>query len=667
MNKIFLLIFALLFINQSNSNEYKFSYLSMEDLGYSECHMFVDRNYNKPKRNAYNLYKEDMEIASYNFKYAFLKSLCGTKKLSLSGLDFKKKAESFIARNSNTFLPPCKDISNKDNCFAESKVSNGYYVGEWLNNKQHGKGIQLITTDFPLAFNSTRLLADAIYEGDFVDGQFNGVGKYENGDEFYEGSWLNGERHGYIGWKYPEFYIYGIESNLERNAENLLVVKKVIPFSAAENKGIKKDDIILKIESSNGTVNTNEIGIKAIERELMNLNQKEIIKLYIKGRTLLIEKVREEYKKDELTELEINEFESWIKNLPKQAKDEGIEEDEIEELVQDIINYFYNSYEKIIEINKISSTPEKLSQYLCTSNRDSRCFVEAEYKNIYQSKNVSHRSSYLMGLEHAYNNFDPTVLNEKDGSMGYVLHCRGTPPPYTAFGGAFFNKKEGPSLSKKINPMAFTDEDRLFFGENFYAPCDNMLPQTKFYLFFPELLIKDNDSIAEIEKYLDREESSLMRLDIIDYLEEAIVQKEIGNPMNKTFANSFCDVSIIKSRFCLRESGSYIFETIKKIAKTEGTALYKRNKQNEIIRGKHNFIIAHYCFFNRGKASGYFEPLWVEDCLSKNIQASNKFWKCVNQGKTFLYCDLKPSFINEYEKSNVKLLENIDFNEWVFN
>ena len=67
-----------------------------------------------------------------------------------------------------------------------------------MNGKSHGKG---------KIYNKN---GNIIYDGDFVNGLFEGDGKfiYENG-EYYIGQWLNGKKHGkgkYI-WENGNYYI----------------------------------------------------------------------------------------------------------------------------------------------------------------------------------------------------------------------------------------------------------------------------------------------------------------------------------------------------------------------------------------------------------------------------------------------------------------------------
>ena len=67
----------------------------------------------------------------------------------------------------------------------------GYYIGQFIDWRPHGKGA--------LYYKNNTLL----YEGDFVNGQFEGKGKLidENGN-YYVGEFLNGLKHG----KGKEYY-----------------------------------------------------------------------------------------------------------------------------------------------------------------------------------------------------------------------------------------------------------------------------------------------------------------------------------------------------------------------------------------------------------------------------------------------------------------------------
>ena len=60
-----------------------------------------------------------------------------------------------------------------------------FYIGEWKKGLKHGKGIDYYKN------------GNIKYEGDFMKGKYDGIGKYieENGD-YYIGEWKNGLRNG---------------------------------------------------------------------------------------------------------------------------------------------------------------------------------------------------------------------------------------------------------------------------------------------------------------------------------------------------------------------------------------------------------------------------------------------------------------------------------------
>ena len=60
-----------------------------------------------------------------------------------------------------------------------------YYIGQWLNNHKHGKGI--------IYYKNGNIM----YDGEYVNDKREGNGKYiyENG-EYYIGEWKNDLRHG---------------------------------------------------------------------------------------------------------------------------------------------------------------------------------------------------------------------------------------------------------------------------------------------------------------------------------------------------------------------------------------------------------------------------------------------------------------------------------------
>ena len=73
-------------------------------------------------------------------------------------------------------------MEGKGKCFLEEGI---YYIGEFSNDKMHGKGVMYNKND------------NIIYDGEFAIGQREGKGKFisENG-YYYIGQWLNDKQHG---------------------------------------------------------------------------------------------------------------------------------------------------------------------------------------------------------------------------------------------------------------------------------------------------------------------------------------------------------------------------------------------------------------------------------------------------------------------------------------
>jgi hypothetical protein len=69
------------------------------------------------------------------------------------------------------------------------KVRQELSVGDWECDYKHGQGFE-------------RFIDGCVYEGGYVNGKPEGVGRYSwtNG-EFYQGEWVNGAKHGLGMWK----------------------------------------------------------------------------------------------------------------------------------------------------------------------------------------------------------------------------------------------------------------------------------------------------------------------------------------------------------------------------------------------------------------------------------------------------------------------------------
>jgi hypothetical protein len=70
------------------------------------------------------------------------------------------------------------------------------YCGSWVKGKQHGYGIKALIWDE--AVYGQDYQGNWVYEGDWVDGVFNGQGTLYSGErDWYQGSWRAGLRSGY--------------------------------------------------------------------------------------------------------------------------------------------------------------------------------------------------------------------------------------------------------------------------------------------------------------------------------------------------------------------------------------------------------------------------------------------------------------------------------------
>jgi hypothetical protein len=95
--------------------------------------------------------------------------------------------------NYGVLISSCIKLLQSKNDEVEIKLINkqkiiyengDYYIGQALNGKAHGKGI---------LYYKNGLI---IYDGDFVNGKFEGTGKRNWEGKYYIGQWLNGKRHG---------------------------------------------------------------------------------------------------------------------------------------------------------------------------------------------------------------------------------------------------------------------------------------------------------------------------------------------------------------------------------------------------------------------------------------------------------------------------------------
>jgi len=131
-------------------------------------------------------------------------------KISVIGI--QKSKQKNLLKNNADFIGPIIDSLKNNSVFHRKEYNNGlyigefkdnkregygkfirknqsYYVGQWLNDYEHGKG-----TIYSEIYSDKNHI---LYEGDFSNGKLNGNGKcfYENGN-YYIGQFSNNLRHG---------------------------------------------------------------------------------------------------------------------------------------------------------------------------------------------------------------------------------------------------------------------------------------------------------------------------------------------------------------------------------------------------------------------------------------------------------------------------------------
>ena len=179
-----------------------------------------------------------LELDKYGFKYGF-EDVYGQPgcpvflklRVHVVAINKNDRYANFIYPAVNIIKDDIRKIRNKGK-YVDGKyiwVDNKYYVGEFSNNIPNGKGIKYYPN------------GNLLYEGNFVNGKFDGIGKYyyDDGDTFlgeykqglrdgkgtlyykngkirYEGDYINDKKQGkgkYI-WENGDYYIGDFENDL---------------------------------------------------------------------------------------------------------------------------------------------------------------------------------------------------------------------------------------------------------------------------------------------------------------------------------------------------------------------------------------------------------------------------------------------------------------------
>ncbi len=541
-----------------------------------------------------------------NFQQTLVHMMCNRAEVNRGGdqedfkLKFELQAQKFI-KNTSSKLPICTDKEFRNNCLGQGLVFNGFYVGEWLNNIPHGQGVQFLTKNLPYGFMDT---FSGIYEGSFAEGQFNGIGYYQSStkEESFEGNWLNGQMHGFINWVWPKEYKFGIR--FSRDTSNYLKIDSIEPFSAAEAAGLKTGDLIQSLQSGTETLDTSKNGIATIGR--------------------------------------------FFDNLP---------------IDQEVLFSFLSNTDQIpktLPISKLLSDSEKKGIIFCLDTPQGECYQDAQYKNEFIRKGLITRSSYMMGLQHAYQRHDLWVAYNIDGSKTVNKLCRGRGSGMGIY-----------SLDKELlEKYQIIGGSLLYIRDDIHDACPNSFPTRPSYMHYPEVLVADTRTIEDLAIYFTETADSDPWLkntyDITDWLYDAINLRDGGNKIpNNHPIHELCTQAVIDSLYCDNGKKKYEYYLLERISRTPGTKAFDNRKKNQLLRAKENFAVLAACK-NKSPVMGS----QLHSCMQGPITRGIQNWECFYRTGTVQKCDfgtgiyrnIKPVFRAE----NKDMLDAIDYDDWIF-
>ena len=618
-------------ISETSKYEYfKKSNYSLEELGYHKCDqkLFRDSIYKKRKDPVFT-----DQVTPENFKHILMRKMCyypNRQYMYYEDLDYDEAVISFLKKYS-TEMPHCDNASIKDKCFGAGLYHAGLYLGEWHNNYPNGRGIALITNNFPIMGKGDRETnKEAIYEGEFKNGYPHGLGSYDNGYHTYEGNWVNGERHGEIGWYLPRVFVFGF--NYDRDVESELIrITSITEGSSAEINKILVGDLIYAFQ----------------------LNERDKIQY--------------------TNETSFNKFSKMMKES------------------EDLILYI-NGLDNKVTLKKslLKVTFDNPADCAANPNREFGCYEKAFRINKYTTKNTPYeygRGSFFMGREHMYNSSDYhryTYKNDETPGEYSKIFCDGASLPFTA---SFLDPRKNfvplEGFKDVFVPPNFNDVacgyGSILLYPELILDNDILLEQA-----WKEIKL-NTDKLIKID-FIDLLENAVNDKNNLQLFDESKIDK-IRNPVNyaglsdTTYsgAHILCSMSVtISTRACLNNNtfgGSYKSERVErireKVALNPQTKAYENMLQMKLERAKFNLATIKLCIdkqLQRNIPNDYE----FNDCLHSLIFGN--FWKCKYYGYSDFSClnQTNQSFrktygnVNDFIKNHPEQFENIDYNEWVF-
>ena len=609
---LFILIFFVqnIFSDNHDIQSLDIDLYSLEELNYDLCALNRAKKIDGPADPSPSGITDlsNREVIPSNYKKELISLICNplsSTKQSTS-IDLKQKAASFL-KNNTSDLPNCINPRNQDKCFGQGVVFNGYYLGEWLDNKPHGKGIQLISKVLPFGFTSCM---DGVYEGSFQHGRFHGQGSYETCYESYSGNWRNGQMHGFIDWEWPVEYRFGID--FERHSSGYLKLKNVIPFGAADLGGLKKGDIIFGIEFEDQSIETDAAGILSIVNKLKDLPIDQKVSF-------------------------------WIPDAQ----------------AQNLLP---------ITISKSMSDPKKSGILLCLETLQEKCYQNSRYQNLYVDQGgTKTRGSYLMGLKHSYELQDIHLTYLDDGSMRWNRYCKNMTPPMNFMStqreflraikevtpGVFFFNDDNQSPCKKIFKKS---KPQLIF-------IDLLLENELAINAIEKALSEDADNPLNRFDILDYLNDALSLQN-----SGKVIPK--NHPTQK-FCSVPAIASVFCFEWVVDSNNKYQRYILKSLSLIPGTFLSDRRKEMQLMRAEENYIyLRHGLQFGSKNNLMWRNTLHriSDDIINSSrfwdcVYQGDDFATC-DRGGYQVRGDKK--FLDDYKKLHADHLKTVNFEEWIF-
>ena len=243
------------------------------------------------------IYNCECKIIAANDTYLF--SNRDIKKIIKYNSQLFKKFENInyiYQKSSKSNLPSCPAKPPFNNCYGSFSWKNGTkYIGEWKNNKRHGKGL-------------TNVFTGNKYRGEYQNDKRNGFGTYTwvSGSR-YVGHYKNDKRHGFgtYTWKNGDKFV-GEYKNGKRTGEG-----KFFYNNGSVKEGVWKDGKFLYSKKINAN-NDNFIKKPALSSAELNREKQKRIRLQ--------RKVDEEERKRKALEKEIVALKQKNKELQETKK-----------------------------------------------------------------------------------------------------------------------------------------------------------------------------------------------------------------------------------------------------------------------------------------------------------------------------------------------------------